>query len=146
MSIKLTLCIVVFTACALGAQLPLVAKAQYVTAGCAEKITSSTRGENEANNESEAGDYISAYSDFQREAIYRANCVDETTGRARQWNMFFEAMDYFALSVQASRSESWKDEAPDYHSKAHDLANELLQEPLPSSLQDLVQTLWKDTQ
>ncbi len=124
---------------------PIAARAQYITAGCSEMVRSSIRQENEAENESDAGDYVGAYSHYQEAAIYRANCVNETSGRARQWNMFFESMDYFGLSVQAGRSDLWSDQAEDFHAKAHDLANELLGESLPSDLHDLAQTLWRDT-
>lgn len=121
------------------------AQAQYVNAGCAQDISASTRHEDQAKNEGDAGDAAASFLDYQQSAIYRANCADETTGSARKWNQFFEAEDYFFMSVQAISTETWKSDAPDYHQKAHDLANELMNESLPGTLRGLVQELWTAT-
>jgi hypothetical protein len=125
--------------------IPITAQADYTISGCNERIISTTRGEDKARNEADAGDYASAFLDFQQAAIYRANCADETSGLATQWNRFYEALDYFSMSAWGGHTELWKDQSAEYHAKAHSLANNLLGESLTSDLRPLVQKLWEFT-
>jgi len=130
---------------ALASLIPLPSPASYIPAGCADDITAPTRQENEAKNEEDAGDFGGAHYDYQHAVIYRANCADETTGRARQWNRLYEGMDYLALAAVNAQSELWKDDVDGNKEKAHQIANDLLGEGITADMRGLTQTLWDVT-
>jgi hypothetical protein len=126
---------------------PSIAHAQYVNAGCGQLIRSRIQLEDQAQAANGAADYGTAYEQYQQAVEYRANCAGETTGAAKQWNLYFEASDYFGLEAATTSDDSpWHDQASGFRSEAHEITNNLLNENLESGLRQLVQQLWNYTQ
>jgi hypothetical protein len=109
--------------------LPSVAPAKSHVAGCDQDVTAPIRQRNEALSENEAGDYVLARSSFGAAVAFRVSCTDKTTGRVRQWNLPYEAVNFYGISGAAVQTAAWNDDADDYRLKAQ-LANRTLIELL----------------
>jgi len=72
----------------------------------------------------------------------RQDCASKTSGVARQYNILYEAIDYYAVSAAYSADDP-RAVAPDAH--AHALAKALLQEKLPSAIRDTARQILHET-
>lgn len=125
----------------LALRAPALAATNYVNSACDENVKSSTRTEDHAHNEYMANDFEDAYIDFQKMAVYRANCVDDTNGRAWQWNVFYEAYDYWGMGLSAEGTLTHTNEAYGYFSQAAALVRELDRQALEYELEQDVSAL-----
>lgn len=115
---------------------------------CGEAREQNLVTEDSARQEFSAGEYSSAYTDFQEAAAARARCVDESTGEGRMWNLVGEALDYYSLYTLAGKSmdAQWMARADWCRAMAHNLTGVLLTLSLPADLQFSIQKMFNATQ
>ena len=119
---------------------PALARADgYETASCSQDIQANTRAEDQAHAALMADDYGAAYANYQLSVEYRDDCANATSGRAKEWNLFYEAFDYWSLGIAevGSGPDLWADSAPSHFREAASIVHRLRGMPLDSDLNGL---------